>query len=70
MSEPVECRSDGDYAGRPLAIYWQGERRVVDRVLATWRTPEGKVYRVDTLDGRVFDCWYVEAEDTWTITEV
>ena len=70
MNGLVECRSDGDYAGRPLAIHWQGERKIVRQILATWRTPQGKFYRVITLDERLFDCWYSEAEDIWKVEEI
>jgi len=69
-SEPVECRSDGDFAGRPLAIYWQGERLVVDKILASWRTPGKKCFRVTTLDEKAFECCYFEDKDTWTVIDI
>ena len=67
--EIVECRSDGDYAGRPLAVHWQGTRLEVAQILASWRRPEGKCYRVSTQDGQVFELTYLEAPDVWVITE-
>jgi hypothetical protein len=65
----VECRSDGDYAGRPLAISWQGQRLVVEKVLDAWRAPNGKCYRVSTQDGQVFELCYSEFDDAWSIAE-
>ena len=63
----VECRSDGDYAGRPLVIHWEGKRLDVKMVLAEWRSPDGKHFRIVTRDERVFECRYSEAEDAWTV---
>jgi hypothetical protein len=70
MSELVECRSDGDYAGRPVRIHWQGKYRIVKEVLANWRTPEGKHYRVITRDEKAFECWYSESDDQWIVEEI
>ncbi len=65
----MECRSDGDYAGRPLAIHWQGRRLVVAELLDAWRAPDGKCYRVSTQDGGIFELHYSEPEDAWSILE-
>jgi hypothetical protein len=65
----VECRSDGDYAGRPLALHWQGKRLEVAQVINSWRKPEGKCFRVSTADGEVFELTYLEAQDFWVITQ-
>ncbi len=66
----VECRSDGSYAGRPLAVSWQGARFVVKEVQAEWRSPEGKHFRVKTQQEKAFECLYLEAEDTWKVKEI
>ena len=42
----VECRSDHDYTGRPLAFYWQDQRLEVTEVLVQYRTPSGITYQV------------------------
>jgi len=65
----VECRSDGDYAGRPLAIHWQGRRETVKIVLASWRTPEGKSFRVVTQADNVLECIFSETKDEWTVVD-
>ena len=69
-SAVVECRSDGDYAGRPMVIHWQQNRETVKAVLGGWRTPLGKKYRVVSLNGRVFDCSYSEIDELWTVEEI
>jgi len=66
----LECRSEIDYPGRPLAIHWQGCRRAVKTVLAGWRSPDGTGYRIITLDGSVFDCCYSVAKQTWQVSEI
>jgi hypothetical protein len=66
----VECRSNSEYAERPVAIYWEGRRLEVYEVLARWRTPQGKRFRVNTTDELVFEVWYNEAEDSWEVFEL
>ncbi len=66
----LECRSDTDYPGRPLAFHWESRRRVVESVLASWRTPEGTGYRIVTCDGAVFDCCYSALEQIWRVNEI
>ncbi len=65
--EIVECRSDQEYAGRPVALYWQGKHLLVAGLLQEWRTPEGKRFLVRTEDGAVFELNYHEVEDSWRI---
>ena len=67
MSALVECHSGLEYAERPTALWWQGERLEVEAVEAEWRTPEGKTFRVRTIDGQVFELLYVELYDEWRI---
>jgi hypothetical protein len=63
----LECRSDGDYAGRPLAVTWCGERMLVAEILKAWRAPDGKCYRICTQNGQVFELIYSEFYDSWSI---
>ena len=58
---PYEVGADSIhfYAGssgaqRPIAFTVEGEEFTVDRVLAEWRTPEGKFFLVQTQDGQIF----------------
>ena len=67
MPDLVECRSDHDYAQRPLAFYWQGQRKEVRQLLNTWRSPLGKHFQVSADDGSIFTLTYQEAHDQWSI---
>lgn len=67
MSDPVECHSGYEYAERPVALHWEGERLTVDEVEAGWRIPGGKRFRVRTADGRRFELFYGELYDEWRI---
>lgn len=65
----VECRSDSEYAERPIALYWQGQRLPVSEILARWRTPEGKYFRVRTEDLQIFELFYAERLGEWQIRQ-
>lgn len=67
MSDIVECHSGYEYADRPTAFYWQEQRWEVIEILARWRTPEGKHFRVNTQHNQIFEILYVESEDAWQI---
>ncbi len=67
MPEIVECHSGYEYAERPTALWWEGERLEVAMVEATWRISGGKKFRVRTVDGRVFELLYVELYDEWRV---
>jgi hypothetical protein len=63
----VECHSGYEYAVRPTALYWQGERLLVEEVLAGWRLPDGKRFRVRTTDQSLFELSYIELTGEWQI---
>lgn len=75
----VECHSEFAYAERPVALTWEGQRLEVDEILAAWRLPEGRRFRVRTLrhalsgsqcnarDPLLFELTYREADDAWQI---
>ena len=65
--EIVECRSDSEYAERPLALTWQGKRLEVAEIWARWRGPNEKGFRVKTTDGQAFELTYREVPDEWYI---
>jgi len=64
----VECYSGGEYAERPLAVRWMGERLAVEEVERAWRSPTGKCFWVRTGDGRRFELAYDEQNDAWQAT--
>jgi len=68
--DTVECRSDSEYAERPLAITWQGRRYEIAEILARWRGPIEKGFRVKTTDGQAFELTYREVTDEWEIQPI
>ncbi|MBI5842711.1 MAG: hypothetical protein HZB19_21680 [Chloroflexi bacterium] len=68
--ENVECRSDTEYAERPLSLIWQGKRREIAEILARWRGPGEKGFRVKTVDGQAFELTYREVPDEWHIQPI
>jgi hypothetical protein len=65
----VECISSHTYAERPIAFWWEGERQEVKLIENQWRTPAGVGFRVRTVQGQVFELFYGENEDEWTIRQ-
>ncbi len=70
MNEIVECHSGYAYAVKPLAFTWQAERLEITEILAEWRTPQAKHFRVRTGDGRSFELSYAESSGEWQIREL
>ncbi len=68
MENRVECHSGYDFAERPIAIQWEGERFEIETIIAEWRTPENKGFRVQVADGCIFELVYAQEFDTWDIT--
>jgi hypothetical protein len=65
--EYVECRSDSDYAERPLALTWDGRRYEIAEIVSRWRGPYEKGFRVKTADGNAFELTYREIPDEWQV---
>jgi len=65
--DTVECRSDSEYAERPLALTWQGCRYEIAEILARWRGPGEKGFRVKTANGYAFELTYREVPDEWIV---
>jgi hypothetical protein len=63
----VECRSDHDYIGRPLAFYWQDQRVEVAEVLLEKRTPMGYSFLVRMVNGDRFELDYDIDADQWSV---
>lgn len=68
-SDRVECRSDHDYIGHPLAFYWQDKRLEVSEVLTQARTPWGYSFRVRNEDFGIFELTYDTNTDQWSIQQ-
>lgn len=69
MSDLVECHSGYEYAERPLALTWQGQRLEISEVLERWRIPGARCFRVRASDGQIFELFYGELYDEWRINQ-
>ena len=68
MSEsPVICRSDSSYAERPIGLIWRGQRLDILAILDRWRTPDGKWFRVVAGEDEIFELFYNEQWDAWSV---
>lgn len=67
MASEVECYSGAEYGEYPTAFQWEDVRLPVDQILAEWRTPAGKCFRVRAADGRTFDLAYDELGEGWCV---
>jgi hypothetical protein len=65
----VECRSDSEYAERPIAFHWQEQRLEIAEILSRWRTPTGKCFRVRTADDQIFVLIYNDIAADWQIQQ-
>ena len=68
--DPVECRSDAEYAERPLSVMWEGQRLEIAEIISRWRGTGEKGFRVQTADKQVFELTYREVPDEWQITNL
>lgn len=68
MSEAVECYSGVEYAERPVAFFWQAERRTVRRICAETRTPTGKRFTVVDEKEERFLLTYDSSRQEWLVT--
>jgi hypothetical protein len=68
--ETVECRSDTEYAERPLSLLWQGYRYEIAEIISRWRGPGEKGFFVKTIDGFTFELTYQEISDDWHVQPI
>ena len=70
MMNTVECRSDSEYAERPLSLTWEGYHYEIAEIVARWHGPSEKGFRVKTADGQAFDLTYRELPDEWLVQPI
>ena len=63
----VECYSGVDYAEEPRRFFWEGEWRMVSRIITRKRFPEGKQFEVEDEQGESFILTYKPERDQWTV---
>jgi putative sterol carrier protein len=67
MADIVECHSESEYAEQPVALTWDGQRLEVAEIVARWRTPGEKRFRVRASDGQAFELAYRLRDDEWRV---
>ncbi|HMD89337.1 MAG TPA: hypothetical protein VKF38_09260 [Anaerolineaceae bacterium] len=63
----VKCYSGYQYAERPLAFDFGGQRLEVAVIEAEWRKPNGHGFRLSTKNGLKFELFYDELLDEWQV---
>jgi len=61
----VECHSGHTYAERPFALVSKGHHRQIVEILARWKLPGARCFRVRVDDGAVLELCYEEVSDEW-----
>jgi hypothetical protein len=49
-------------------LVWDGKRLEIDAILAEWRSPQGKSFRVQAGDAGIFELIYDAASSSWEIS--
>jgi hypothetical protein len=52
-----------------MAFCWQGERQNIHQVIASWRTPQAKWFRVLGEEGQIYDLCYTYTLDAWSVIQ-
>ncbi|HEX78734.1 MAG TPA: hypothetical protein G4O19_01095 [Dehalococcoidia bacterium] len=65
----VKCYSGYTYAERPISFTWQGKDYQVAEVEKEWRGEEAKCFKVRTVNNKLFQLCYNEAQDKWSVTQ-
>lgn len=65
---PVECLSSHTYAERPIALWWEGKRLNIVEIVARWRIPSGRRFRVQAENDQIFELFYSEQQDDWQVS--
>ena len=67
MNDPVRCRAETAYPGRPLEVWYDGRWQEVSEVVEEMQTPGGKRYRVICEGINEFRLEYDQALDHWQV---
>ncbi len=67
MKEIVKCYSGFRYCERPKSFLWENEWYEISSIQAQSRTPQGSNFRVITIDTKLFELNFDEANNSWSI---
>jgi len=66
----VECHSGYSSCDHPCAIWWQGQRHLVKAIIAEWRTPFEKHYRLLVAEDLFLKAILNEKENIWKVERI
>jgi hypothetical protein len=69
MEIKVKCYSGHVYAEEPRSFVWQGNELGIKSIEKAWQEPGGRIFRVVTEDGKLFELCYNERTDRWYAVE-
>jgi hypothetical protein len=69
MEIKVKCHSGYIYADEPRSFIWQEEELRIKSIEKAWQEPGGRIFRVVTEDGKLFELCYNEQTDRWYAVE-
>jgi hypothetical protein len=66
----VKCYSGYLYAEQPRSFVWHEGELQIESVEEAWLEPDKRLFKVVTLDRRLFELCYNEATDQWFAIEL
>ena len=66
----VECHSGYSSCDHPNAIFWHGQRHLVKAILAEWRTPIEKHYRLLVAGNLILNAFFDEKNNSWNVEKI
>ncbi len=70
LKDPVHCRAEHSYPGRPLEVWYAGRWQQVTEVLEESQTPAGRKFRVICEEKNEYCLEYDPVLDRWQVTAV
>ena len=66
----VECHSGFSSCDHPTAIWWQGHHHLVKAIIAEWRTPIEKHYRLLIDENLILNAVFNEKNNSWNVEKI
>lgn len=63
----VDCYAGAEYPERPRAFVWEGKQLQILRITAQWKTPAGITFCVISTNQDVFELFFNQTTDSWTV---
>lgn len=66
----VECQSGYSSCDHPNAVWWLGQRHLVKAIMAEWRTPIEKHYRLLVPENMIFHAAFHMKNNSWNVEKI